>query len=185
MKKLLVLLLAISLTSCLGTRKVTETSTEKTTTEVSETTKDSVSTVKVNKAIDDKISTKIEATDDPYLDERIDEILQKLNTTKTSGGNAYNLYFNKKTRELIAELKIAQTADSTLVTNTEIKEEKTTEEVASEYISKTIKIIPWWAWLIVAYLLRKPILTILSFFFPGIRAVQTISDLKPKKNANK
>ena len=74
--------------NCLGTKSISEktnTTKEKDKTEI---TNDVNETKEINKAIDDEIGTKIVDSGNPLLDKKIDEILSKVNTTKTSGDNS-------------------------------------------------------------------------------------------------
>ena len=174
MKKLILLGLVLIMTSCFGTKKTVEKTTTTNEKEKIESVSDSVSKVTINKAIDDKITTKIAETGDADLDARIDEILSKINTSKSSGSSSYNLYFNKKTRELIAELKIGQTQDSISSTSNVLIVEKTTQELITEYSETIRNMIPWWLWVIVAFFLLPHILKILSIFNPAIGVARKI-----------
>lgn len=183
-KAILIVFATLSLISCMGTKKVTETKqTTKETTSV-EKSSDSSSTVKINKAVDDKVSTKVEKTGDPFLDAKIDEILNKINTSKSSGANSYNLYFNKKTRELIAELKMGQTQDSISSTKNSLKSESSFENEIESYVFKKIRAIPWWIWALLVWMLRKPIWWILVQLLPFLKGITVIHKFITGKDAN-
>ncbi len=172
MKKLILFGLVLMMASCLGTKKVLETKAISKENLKTEIVSDSASHVTINKAIDDKIATKIPETGDTAMDERIDEILAKINTSKSSGGNAYKLYYDKKTRELVAELKIGATKDSISTASSSLIVEKTTEELITEY-SKTIKnMIPWWLYVVAAFFLLPHVVKVLGIFNPVVGLVR-------------
>jgi PBP1b-binding outer membrane lipoprotein LpoB len=182
MKKLIFILSILILTGCMGAKQVAEKTTEKVTTEKSEVKKDSATTIAVNQPISDKLTTQVPSSNNEEIDKKMDEILEKLNTTKSSGGNSYKFYYDKLKREIIAEFEIAQTEDKETIVDTEKTKEVTTSEIIDEYIKKKVTTIPWWIWVIVIYLLRHQIFGGLSFFFPQLRAVKTFNDLRPKKH---
>lgn len=180
--KIKILILLILFTSCLGTKKVTETNKETTQIEKTEIKKDSVSSEVVNKKIDDAITIEVPVSD-PEVDAKIDEILSKLNMSKSSGDNSYRFYYDAQLRELRAEFEIGETKDKEVVKSSEIVSEKSFEERTDEYISKKIKIIPWWGWLVLVFLLRKYIVGFIGIFIPGVKGIKTVQDLlnPPKK----
>jgi len=151
MKRLLIISLLVLFTSCLGTKKVTENTTDTKQTEVTNQKKDSVSDTKINKEIKDVVTTPVAATGDEILDAKIDEILSKLNTQKSSGSNAYTLNYDRLKRELKAELTVGETKDTTTNTNKETTTEKTFEERTDAYIYKKVSTLPWWAWALLAF----------------------------------
>lgn len=88
--------------------------------------KDSIKTIVVNQAIDDKFITPIAQSNtgnkvfDSLANAKVDEILSKLNTSKNSGDNSYKLIYDKLTKQLEFYAKIAQTKNE----NTDVKSEK-------------------------------------------------------------
>ena len=175
MVRLLILLFVF--TSCLGTKKVTETNKETVQIEKSEVKKDSSNLEVINKKIDDEISTIVQRTGDPILDAKIDEILSRINTSKTSGDNSYRFYYDAQLRELRAEFEIGETKDKKVITNKEVVSETSFTEKTDEYIYKKIIALPWWAWLILVWLIRKHLINIIAIFIPGVRQIRTIQDL--------
>lgn len=63
--------------------------------------RDSIKNTAINRAIDDKLITPIvqsqtgNAIFDSLVNDKIDEILSKLNTSKNSGDNGYTLIYDK------------------------------------------------------------------------------------------
>ena len=183
MKKLLIVLVILSCYSCLGTKKVTEKTTDKVTTEKVETITDTASEETVNQAISDVVTIEVPVSD-PEVDAKVDEILRRLNSSKSSGDNSYKFYYDEKLRELRAEFEVGETSNK-LVENTDsTNTEKSFEETVNENSKKVIRMIPWWGWLIVAWLLRKQIISIIAIFVPGVRGITSINDLlnPPKKD---
>lgn len=78
---------------------------------------DSTKVAQINKGIEDRLITPVlqSKTSNPVLDSlvnaKVDEILQKLNTSKTSGDNSYKLLYDKLTKQLEFYTKIGQTAN--------------------------------------------------------------------------
>lgn len=148
------LIILILFSSCLGTKKVIENTSSKKSIEKSEVKKDSSKVVEKNKSISDKLDLTVPSskTDDKdfnkKVDAKVDEILAKLNTTKTSGDNSYKLYYNLLKRQVEFEAKIGETKNETTATNNEEKKETSTEEKIDSYISKKFTVIPWYIWLI-------------------------------------
>ena len=189
--RIYILLIIISvLTGCLGTKKVTESSQSSKVVDKSEVVKDSSTTTETSKAIDDKAVFKIPEsnTGDADIDRRINEgvanVLRSINFQKNSGDNSYKLYYDEKLRELRAEFEIGETQNKETATKESSKIEKTWEETLIENTKKTIKIIPWWGWLILIYALRKNIISVIAIFAPGIKGIKTINDLLNPPNRN-
>jgi len=181
MKNLFYIVILIIFTGCLGSKTTAEKSSEIKEVDKSEITNDKTSETEVNKAIDDKVTTKVEDTGDPVLDAKIDAILLGLNTSKSSGDNSYRWYYDSKLRELKAEFQIGQTESKAEAEVKETVVEKSFEENTDEYLKKKITALPWWAYviaLIFAWPYLKPI--IMMFLGPA-NAIDSIKNvLKPK-----
>jgi len=162
MKNILILFILLTVTSCLGTKKTTERNSEIVKTELLQTKKDSISDTKtqVSEAINDKLVIDVGNSGSVECDEKIDEILKKLNTSKSSGGNSYNSRYDAETRQILVDFIIAQTEnkETTLDINSEIQSEKSIEEKTSENISKVVKVVPWWLWVILIFWFAPAIL---------------------------
>lgn len=155
MKKIIIVFILVTFTSCLGSKKITEKNNKSVKNEITVSNKDSVSNTntKINKGVKDKIIIDVASSGSTECDDKIDEILKKLNTSKISGGNSYKSRYDAETRQLLVDFIIAQTEDKekTLDTNSEFQSEKSLEEKTSENINKVIKVVPWWLWAILIF----------------------------------
>ena len=191
MKKIVLLFICIILTGCLGTKKIVEKQATKNTTEKVEVKKDSINVIEKNKAIADKLDVSVPKAKTPDIDfnkkvdEKVDEILAKLNTTKTSGDNSYRLYYNLLKRQVEFEAKIGETKNENTTTNTEEKTEKTTEEIIDTYIYKRVTTIPWYLWIAIYFMFFDgKITSLLSNFIPQLKGATSILSIFKKKNDN-
>ncbi|WP_395074547.1 hypothetical protein [Flavobacterium sp.] len=88
--------------------------------------RDSIKTIVINQAIDDKLITPITQSNtgnrefDSLVNTKVDEILSKLNTSKNSGDNSYQLIYDQLKKQLEFYSKIAPTKNE----NTAVKSEK-------------------------------------------------------------
>jgi aminopeptidase N len=168
--------------SCLGSKTVSEKTSEVKEVDKSEVTNDKVSETKVNKAIDDEIKTTVQPSGDPVLDAKIDAILLGLNTSKSSGDNSYKWYYDSKLRELRAEFQIGQTEDTK---EEEVKEtivEKSFEENTDEYFKKKITALPWWAYIIAFFFLWPTIKPFVMMILGPTNIISSVSKIiKPQK----
>lgn len=126
--KMLVLATLILTSSC-GSKKIINRVSEKEKTTF--TKSDSVKLVERNKAIVDSLKLKIaqSTTGDKQFDDAVNkavsEILNKLNTSKSSGDNSYSITYDDILKELRAVMNIAPT-ESTIIKNNNIHNEKET-----------------------------------------------------------
>lgn len=179
MKHIFLIVLILTLTGCFGSKKVTEKTITTKQTEKIEIKKDSSKIVNTNKAIKDKVITSVPSVT-PEIDALVDEVLSKLNTSKSSGSNSYNQKYNKDTREIVTDIEIGETQDVAINTNMETAIEKSFEQKIDEYIFKKIKVMPWYIYGLLIFLFRNQLIGLLSFFFPGIKAIKTFTDLRKK-----
>ena len=147
MKRLPYILLIVFLSSCLGSKKVMESNKEVKSSENTEIKKDSVSNTVTSQAIKDRIVINVPETDNAELMEMFNSVLHRLNTSKTSGANSYQMRYDEETKQLIADIKVAATKFQETKVTSDTKIEKTFEEKTDEYISKKVKSMPWWFWL--------------------------------------
>jgi|GEM_PF-4148056 len=173
MKTLTYLLLIITLTGCLGSKKVSEKSVEKTTVEKTEIKKDSAAVTVINKSIADKIAIPVpeaNTTDVAFnkaVDQKVDEILSKLNASKASGDNSYKLYYDLLNRQLQFETTIGETTNQTIETNASEKSEKSTDEVIDNYVFKKINQVPWYLWLVIfIFFILPKLISLIKIVFP-------------------
>jgi hypothetical protein len=86
--------------------------------------RDSLKSVIINQAIDDKLITPVvqsstgNAVLDSLVNAKVDEILSKLNTSKNSGDNSYKLIYDKLAKQLEFYSKMAQTKNENTATKT-------------------------------------------------------------------
>lgn len=170
---------------CLGTKKVTEKTNDTKSIEKVEKSSDSVKKETVNKGISDAVTVEIPVSD-PMVDAKIDEILRKLNTSKSSGDNSYRLYYDEQLRELRAEFEVGETKSSEIATNTQSNTEKSFEQTVTENTKKVIRMVPWWAWVIAFFLFFRQIMNIVGIVYPPARGINSIADLftNPNRNGN-
>ena len=179
--RLLLSLLLLFLTSCGAFKTVKNEKESSRLVENRTSTRDSSNYVEKNKEISDKITIPVSQSDDYELNKRIDEILLKLNSQKKSGGNSYKVEYDPELKQLLLELKIAQTKDEKTVVNSTESFERSIENLIQKYWSK-VRIPTWWIILAVIIIFRKQIFGIISFFVPGLSQIKNISDLFKKKS---
>ena len=139
--------------SCLGTKKITENTSDRKQSDITNQQKDSSNVSKTNQEIKDKVITPVassgETDFDKEVDRRVDQILSRMNTEKSSGSNQYRQYYDQQTRKLITEFFIAQTENQKVNVNESKASEKTLEERTDTYIKKKITALPWWLYVVV------------------------------------
>jgi hypothetical protein len=114
---ILFFIFSLVIISCSSAKKLTK---EDTLIENEFNRNDSIKNTVVNKEINDKLITSViqsqtgNASLDSLVNAKIDEILSKLNTSKNSGDNSYNLIYDKIKRQLEFNARIAQTQDEKL-----------------------------------------------------------------------
>ena len=177
-KGLIILLLGLFM-SCAVAKK--EKSSTTSSVEKTEKVTDTTSKETVNKKIDDSATIRVveSQTGDAEFDKRVNDavanVLRSVNFQKSSGDNSYRAYYDEKLKALQFQVELGETRDKEVSTNNEANTEKTLETEISEYIKKIV--IPWWMYLIAAFLLRKPILAIAGFIYPPIRALTSLKSV--------
>jgi hypothetical protein len=177
MKKILILLLFISLTSCLGSKKTAEKESitkEKESTSIIAT---GTEVTKLNGEIKDRIIINVPETDNKDLLEMFDKAMRQLNTSKSSGSNSYNSKYDEDTRQLVIDFIVGQTEDKIKDTTTDTKTDSSFEQEVTENTKKVIKIIPWWIWLIAGIWFLPQILSRVQLLLNPISLL-----IKNKKN---
>jgi hypothetical protein len=184
MKKLIYIILPIFLlTSCLGSKKIFDKTTEIKEQDKSSIIKDSTANTETSGAIEDRIVINIPESDNEEVTAMFEALMKQLNTSKSSGNNSYQLRYDEELKQLIADFKIAQTQNKKTEVNSDAKSEISYSKVIDEYIEKKIKIMPWWIYVIIAFFLRKHIIGLIAIFIPGVSNIKTAKDLftAPKK----
>ena len=175
MKNIIIItVVAIFLTGCLGSKKTTERITNTVSTDSVSVKKDSIRDRVVNQAINDEIRTQVSESNtgdkkfDSLVNSKVDEILSKLNTQKRSGDNSYRFYYDSQLRELRALIELGETQNESTLVNEE-KESKSTEETTEiEKVKKIVRQLPWWIWVILVLVFQKQIAGVVSTFIPGV-----------------
>lgn len=186
MKKL-IFISAVSMllfSGCLSSKKISEKTTTTKEIEKIEVKTDSVSSKEINQEIRDRIVINVPETDNEEVLKMFDMLLMQMNTSKSSGSNSYSSRYDKDTRQLVIDFIVAQTENTKTSVSSDVNTEKSFERNTDEYIYKKITTIPWWGWALLAYFFRGHIFGALGFFFPGISAIKTFSDLRKKKRSN-
>lgn len=120
-KFLLLTLLSFVFISCSSAKKHKE---ENTLLKSEIQKRDSLKSVIINQAIDDKLITPVVQSNtgnralDSLVNAKVDEILSKLNTSKNSGDNSYKLIYDKLAKQLEFYSKMAQTKNENTATKT-------------------------------------------------------------------
>lgn len=111
---------------------------QKTSVEKTVINRDSITKTIINNAINDRLTVPViasktnDANFDFLVNSKIDEILSKLNTSKSSGDNGYNFYYDLLNRQLQLETKIGQTKSE------QNKTTKDTDQTKSELNIKPV-----------------------------------------------
>jgi hypothetical protein len=149
MKTLISLMLILTLFSC-ASKKIKESSQETKSIQVKEVKRDSVSMIEISRPINDVLKLPViksntsNKKNDSIINAKVDEILSKLNTSKQSGKNGYNLFYDIGRRIINLETSIGETTDQSLIVINNSKEETILEETTREYLYKKIISTPWW-----------------------------------------
>lgn len=142
---------------------------------------DSINTSYINKSIEDKTHLKVtksktkDSVFNAAVNEKVDEILKGIDISKKSGENSYRVWYDLNEKKIKVHVKVGETK-STEVSKTDFKNlEKTSiEKIKEEW--KKIK-IPLWVYLIVVFLFRRQVFSIIGFFFPSIKKIKSFKDV--------
>lgn len=113
-------IMILSLSACFmffGCASLKKTRQEQTTFKSEIQKRDSIKSVVISKAIKDSLITPIVQSStgnvvfDSLVNAKVDEILSKLNTSKSSGDNGYRLLYDKFKKQLEFYAKVAQSQD--------------------------------------------------------------------------
>lgn len=177
MKKIFTILLVfLTLTSCLGTKKVTESNTSFS--QSSEVRDLLDSKIETSEAIKDEITINVPESSNPEVTKELIGLIKRMETSKTSGGNGYKFYYDEKLKALKLEIEIAKTQNTDVAKVKETKTESTFEESLDKYVRKFV--IPWWAYIVGLFFIRKEIFWILKQIFPALRAFSIFKPRNPK-----
>jgi hypothetical protein len=198
MKKLVLFLVLFSLVGCATFKSKRDKTTDTKLTEKTETVSDSSSIKTTDTKTEVETVAPIEKetgislrTADSIANRRINEALRNFRFVDRSGGNSVAARYDEKTMQLFIEAFVAQTknssqqttSESETSTNKETDSEKSFEQQIDEYLEK--QKIPWWVYGIALFFLRRDIVSIVGFFVPGVRSVQTFRDLFKSKSSER
>lgn len=173
--KVLLFCLTLILSSCIGSKKVTETTHTKEKEKTSKIENDSIRKEQVSKEIKDKATIPVvkSQTNDKYVDSLVDakvsETLSKLNFSKSSGSNGYSLSYNQLKDLIEVGITVGETKDVNEKVTSNKEEKETDTEYISEYLKK-VRGIPLY-WIIIALIIffRKPIFNLLGMLYPPLK----------------
>lgn len=100
---------------------------------------------------------------DSIANQKIDELLQRLNSKKTSGNNNFGVYFDELKRELVAYANVGETQSEKI----KELENKLLSEINKKQETKPVQYIPEW----VKYLALFGLLTILYIFYKIYKSI--------------
>jgi len=159
----------LAFTSCATLKKDSES--ETTTTSLTEKKKDSVKITETSGAIKDQIIVNVPASDNAEVMRLFNEMMGKMNTSKSSGSNSYSSRYDEANKQWVIDFLVAQTKNEA----TTVKEDSKTEETFEQKIDKYVKqiVIPWWIYAIVIFIFAKQIIWFISMFYPPLRIFVT------------
>ncbi|MGV3695490.1 hypothetical protein [Flavobacterium sp.] len=155
MKNIIYILIAICFSSCLGTKEISKTDTNTKQSDKTEINNDKKSEVNTNQAIDDKFNIPVRSNDEA-VNEAIRKAFRDFGYNKQSGSNSTNMTFDPDLMAFKIANYIGETQNKTDTSTSDTKIEKSFEQITDEYLSKKMKLIPWWVYVIVGlYFLPK------------------------------
>jgi len=181
--KYFALLLIVLCTSCLGTKKISEKTSAKSTTETTAVKQDSVAKETVNKGIDDTATFKVAQsnTGDADFDARVNaavaNVLRSINFQKSSGDNSYQLMYNERLNQLEARMQVGETRNTALETHKDVSNEKASTEESTDTSKKVINQIRGWGWVVAFVFFFKNIMGVVGNIYPPARGIESIADL--------
>lgn len=158
MKHSVLIFLTLFLVGCAGQKKIVKTTHTKSEIKNSITKKDSSKVVEKSLAINDKMLLSLK-TNDKKLDSILRLRLKGFSTTKKSGKNYYSAKFDYEQLALIIASVIGETKDEKINTTKNTENTEKVKEEGAEYFYKKIKVIPWWFWLVFAFIFLPQIIS--------------------------
>ena len=173
--KLLLFCLTLILSSCIGSKRIAETTYTKEKEKTSKTENDSIRKEQVSKEIKDKATIPVvkSQTNDKYVDSLVDakvsETLSKLNFSKSSGSNGYSLSYNQLKDLIEVGITVGETKDVNEKVTSNKEEKETDTEYISEYLKKVRGIPLYWIIIALIIVFRKPIFNLLGMLYPPLK----------------
>lgn len=158
---------------------------ESTNEKIENTEKSEINTEKISKEIAEKIEIKVLKSDhdnqeiNRQVDKKVREILSKLNVEKKSGNNGYSLNYNELKDLLELKVTIAESSNIQKVST----EKTESSETIIETLEKKVKKVPLWVFLCIGgFILKKPLIMLLTALFPFLGKLPFIPQFKEYKN---
>lgn len=173
--KLLIILISVIFTSCIGSKKILETSTTKEKEKTSKIENDSIRKEVVSKGITDNATIPVvkSRTNDKYVDSlvnaKVSETLSKLNFSKRSGNNGYTLSYNQLKDLIEVGVTVGETKNVEEKVSNNKEEKETDTQIISEYLKKVRGIPIYWILLALLFVFRKSIFGLLGMIYPPLR----------------
>lgn len=158
----------IMLSSCAGKKVISEEKESIKVEKTSSSTKDTASKVEVSKKIDNEYTIPLR-TSDSLVNLRIREALKNYSAGTKSGGNSFSIKFDEESLMLKIQAIVDESKKEELVVISDSKETEAIEVVSEKNVKKVLKIIPWWIYAIVVWMLRKQIFSTISTFYPPLK----------------
>ncbi|MBC5835821.1 hypothetical protein G6N05_05425 [Flavobacterium sp. F372] len=158
--------LFLALSSCTGTKKISEKNSETKIKELSEKTTDKVSDTKTNKEINDNISVPLRSNNEE-VNKAIRDAFRDFNFNKQSGTNSTQFIFDEEAMAFKIANIIGATQDKNTSSVIDTKTDKSFEQTTDEYFSKKISQIPWWLWVVaIIYLMPRIVEGVSAIYNP-------------------
>ena len=159
MKYLTLLLTALLVIGCMGTKSISDKSIVTKSTENTDVKHDTQKETQINKGIDARQGISLK-TGDSLVNARIREALRNFNYSNKSGSNSTDVKFDEASMALLIANIVGETKDTKETDTKSTTIEKTFEEQTDEYLNKKIVAMPWWIWVIGALFLLPKVIEI-------------------------
>jgi len=170
-KTCILIFVILLMSSCMATKKTHDSETTTTTATTNDSKETENTTATISEPIEDKIVINVPESDNAEVMRMFNEVMRQMNSSKTSGSNSYNSKYDEANKKWIIDFMVAQSKiQETAKTNdTATTSDITFDKQVDDYIKKIV--IPWWAYGIVLFLIRKEVFWILKMLFPPLRAI--------------
>jgi len=159
---IIIALLMLSTTSCASKK---ETSSTTTSTELNDTSKESSEKTEISGEINDRVVINVPKTDNKELMELFNQMMSKMNTSKSSGSNSYTSRWDAELMQWIVDFTVAQTENKETASKEETTTVLTFDQQMDTYIKK--QKIPFWVYVVGVVLVFPYVLSLLKFLFPS------------------
>lgn len=178
MKNVFYLVILLCLSSCLGTKEVSNKNTSTAQSDKSEINTDKKTETNTNKAIDDKFNIPLRSNDE-NVNQAIRDAFRDFGYNKQSGSNSTQMVFDPDAMAFKIANYIGETQDKNEASVKDSKVERSFEQTTDEYFSKKIALIPWWLYAIgILYFAPKVIEGVTSIYNPVAGVIKKIKNSK-------